>query len=175
MNASILQPTAILGPNDFKKGLLSKEISAVANGERKYNICYSYNFVDVRDLCETTINCIKNGRKGQNYIVGGHLFDTHEINRIISSELNGRETLKLIVPFFSSYLALPFFFLASKLLNHDPIFTWDTLHTISYKSSEIPSSLAKYELSHTPRSHEETLRDALKFYISQGWVKSEEE
>jgi dihydroflavonol-4-reductase len=77
LNASILQPTAILGPNDFKQGLLSKEMSAIANGERKFNICISYNFIDVRDLCETTINCIKKGRKGQNYIIGGHYFDTH--------------------------------------------------------------------------------------------------
>jgi hypothetical protein len=79
------------------------------------------------------------------------------------------------MPFFTSYLALPFFYLAAKLLNQAPIFTWDSLHTISYKSEKIPSSLAKYELSHNPRCHEETLRDALKFYISQGWVKAPEE
>ena len=76
LDASIIHPTSIVGPNDFKPGLPMQEMVNLANGKRKLVPNWGYNFVDVRDLCITAISAVKLGRTGQNYIVGGeyHLY-----------------------------------------------------------------------------------------------------
>ena len=49
MYASIIHPTSIVGPNDFKPGLPMQEMVNLANGKRKLFPNWGYNFVDTRD------------------------------------------------------------------------------------------------------------------------------
>ena len=36
-----------------------------------FSINAGFNWVDVRDVCETAINCVDKGELGQNYIISG--------------------------------------------------------------------------------------------------------
>jgi len=89
LDASIVHPTSIVGPNDFKPGLPMQEMVNLANGKRKVLPNWGYNFVDVRDLCITAISAVSKGKTGQNYIVGGEYHMYSYIARI-----NGRTTWK---------------------------------------------------------------------------------
>ena len=63
LDASIIHPTSIVGPNDFKPGLPMQEMVNLANGKRKVLPNWGYNFVDVRDLCDNSYICCKKKEK----------------------------------------------------------------------------------------------------------------
>ena len=58
LNASILHPTSIVGPNDFKPGIPMQALVDMANGKRKLMPNWGYNFVDVRDLSKTAVSAV---------------------------------------------------------------------------------------------------------------------
>ena len=88
LDASIIHPSGIFGPNDFKPSLFGQEFINIANGKRPYTVNVGYDYVDVRDLCTTAINCIEKGESKQNYIVGGNYIDFVGIAEVISDKLN---------------------------------------------------------------------------------------
>ena len=45
LNASIIHPSGIFGPNDFKPSLFGQEFINIANGKRPYSINVGYDYV----------------------------------------------------------------------------------------------------------------------------------
>ena len=56
-------------------------IANIANGKIPFMPNWGYNFVDVRDLCDTAISAIENVRKGQNYLVGGEYLHISKLEK----------------------------------------------------------------------------------------------
>ncbi|WGK69751.1 NAD-dependent epimerase/dehydratase family protein [Candidatus Haliotispira prima] len=167
LNASIIHPSGILGPNDFKPSLFGQEFIKIANGKRPFSINVSYDYVDVRDLCTTAVNCIEKGVSKQNYIVGGNYINFVYMADVISEEL-GKKLMRGTLPFFSIYLSLPIYFLQSLVTNSPRAITLDSIHTIKVHNKNIPSQLAKEKPGHTPRDIEETIIDTLTFFKDFG-------
>ena len=142
LDASIIHPTSIVGPNDFKPGLPMQAFVDMANGKTKLMPDWGYNFIDVRDLCDAAISAVDNGRK----VVYGKL------------------------PEFITYLALPYEYIKS-LINKKPrLITLDSIHTAQTGNKVVPSSLAREELNHDPRPIEETIYDTVEFFQKRGLV-----
>ena len=112
LDASIIHPSGIFGPNDFKPSLFGQEFIKIANSKRPFSINVGYDYVDVRDLSKTAVNCISKGVSGQNYIVGGNYMDFVYMADIMSQEL-GRKLIRGTLPFVSIYLSLPMYYLLS--------------------------------------------------------------
>ena len=128
LDASIIHPTSIVGPNDFKPGLPMQEMVNLANGKRKVLPNWGYNFVDVRDLCTTAISAASKGKTGQNYIVGGDYHMYSYIAELMEEQL-GRTVLIGTIPNFVSYLGLPYEYVKSLITKKPRVLTVDTLHT----------------------------------------------
>ena len=62
LDASIIHPTSIVGPNDFKIGILMHELIKIANGKRRVIPDFGYNFIDARDLSKTAISAVEHGK-----------------------------------------------------------------------------------------------------------------
>ena len=170
LDASIIHPTSIVGPNDFKPGLPMQEMVNLANGKRKVLPNWGYNFVDVRDLCLTAISAVSKGKTGQNYIVGGDYHMYSYIAELMEEQL-GRTVLIGTIPNFVSYLGLPYEY-AKSLINKKPrVLTIDTLHTGKTGNKVVPSTLARSELCHNPRPLKETIRDMVSFFQKRGLIK----
>ena len=163
LDASIIHPSGIFGPNDFKPSLFGQEFINIANGKRPYSINVGYDYVDVRDLSKTAVNCIEQGASGQNYIVGGNYMDFMYMAEVMSQEL-GKKLMRRALPFFTIYLSLPIYYLQSLMKGTPRTITLDSIHTIKVQNKNIPSKLAKKELGHSPRKVEETISDTLKFF-----------
>ena len=170
LDASIIHPTSIVGPNDFKPGLPMQEMVNLANGKRKLLPNWGYNFVDVRDLCITAISAVKLGRTGQNYIVGGEYHLYSYIAELMKQQL-GRTVLLATIPDFVSYLGLPYEYIKSLLTGKPRVLTIDTLHTGKTGNKVVPSTLAREELGHNPRPLEETIYDMVSFFQKRGLIK----
>ena len=170
LDASIIHPTSIVGPNDFKPGLPMQEMVNLANGKRKLLPNWGYNFVDVRDLCITAISAVKLGRTGQNYIVGGEYHLYSYIAELMKQQL-GRTVLLATIPDFVSYLGLPYEYIKSLITGKPRVLTIDTLHTGKTGNKVVPSTLAREELGHNPRPLEETIYDMVSFFQKRGLIK----
>ena len=169
LDASIIHPSGVYGPHDYKPSLFGQTFIEIANGKRQFNINVGYNYVDVRDLCKTAIACVEKGKSGQNYIVSGHYMDFTYLSEIVSQEL-GRKLLKLTLPMFTLYLGLPFYFIQSRVTGKPQALTIDSIHTIKVQNKNIPGELAKEELGHAPRGIDETLKDTVKFFKDVGEI-----
>ena len=170
LDASIIHPTSIVGPNDFKPGLPMQEMVNLANGKRKLVPNWGYNFVDVRDLCITAISAVKLGKTGQNYIVGGEYHLYSYIAELMKQQL-GRTVLLATIPDFVSYLGLPYEYIKSLITGKPRVLTIDTLHTGKTGNKVVPSTLAREELGHNPRPLEETIYDMVSFFQKRGLIK----
>ena len=170
LDASIIHPTSIVGPNDFKPGLPMQEMVNLANGKRKVLPNWGYNFVDVRDLCTTAISAVSKGKTGQNYIVGGEYHMYSYIAELMEEQL-GRTVLLGTIPNFVSYLGLPYEYIKSLITKKPRVLTVDTLHTGKTGNKVVPSTLARSELGHKPRPLEETIHDMVSFFQKRGLIK----
>ena len=169
LDASIIHPSGIFGPNDFKPSLFGQEFIKIANSKRPFSINVGYDYVDVRDLSKTAVNCISKGVSGQNYIVGGNYMDFVYMADVMSQEL-GRKLIRGTLPFASIYLSLPMYYLLSFITKTPRAITLDSIHTIKVQNKNIPSQLSKDQLDHTPRPIEETITDTLKFFNDVGAI-----
>ena len=169
LDASIIHPTSIVGPNDFKPGIPMQALVDMANGKRKLMPNWGYNFIDVRDLCDAAISAVDNGKSGQNYLVGG------EYNLYLYiAELIGKQLEKKVVfgtlPDFVTYLGIPFEYAKSLVTKQPRVITLDSIHTAQTGNKVIPSKLAKEELNHNPRPFEETIFDTIDFFQKRGLI-----
>ena len=170
LNASIIHPTSIVGPNDFKPGIPMQALVDMANGKRKLMPNWGYNFVDVRDLSKTAVSAVSSGRSGQNYLVGGEYCMYLKIGEFMSEQL-GRRTVIASIPDFFTYLALPFEYIKSLIKRAPRVITLDSIHTAQTGNYFIPSTLAREELGHISRPIKETIYDTVEFFIKRGLIK----
>ena len=163
LDATILHPTGIIGPFDFKPSRMGKVLLDIMTRKMLININAGFNWVDVRDVSETAINCITLGKQGQHYIIPGQWATFEQISTMISNQLHLRTNL-VTLPFWSAYLALPFAFLFSKLTGNRPSFSRGSLHALAEQCQNIPGNLAKKEIGHSPRPLVETINDTITWF-----------
>ena len=170
LDASIIHPTSIVGPNDFKPGLPMQAFVDMANGKRKLMPNWGYNFIDVRDLCDAAISAVENGKTGQNYIIGGEYHMYLYIGELMGEQL-GKKVVYGALPEFITYLPLPFEYIRALITNKPRVLTLDTIHTAQTGNKVVPSSLARQELGHSPRPFKETIYDTVELFQKRGLVK----
>ena len=72
LNASVVQPSGIIGPGDERGGNITKLISAFLRGKLPLAVKGGYDFVDVRDVAHGVFLCSERGKRGKCYILSGH-------------------------------------------------------------------------------------------------------
>jgi len=169
LDASVIHPTSIVGPNDFKPGLPMQALVDMANGKRKLMANWGYNFIDVRDLCNAAISAVEKGKTGQNYIIGGEYHMYLYIGELIGKRL-GKKVVYGALPEFVTYLPLPFEYIRALFTNKPRVLTLDAIHTAQTGNKIVPSTLAREELGHNPRPIEETIFDTIDFFQKRGLV-----
>ena len=169
LDASVIHPTSIVGPNDFKPGLPMQAFVDMANGKRKLMPNWGYNFIDVRDLCDAALSAVENGKTGQNYIIGGEYHMYLYIGELIGKQL-GKKVVYGALPEFLTYLPLPFEYIRALFTNKPRVLTLDAIHTAQTGNKIVPSTLARKELGHNPRPIEETIFDTIDFFQKRGLV-----
>ena len=169
LNAIILHPTGVIGPYDFKPSRMGQVISDIAKQKMPITINSGFNWVDVRDVCNTAINCIEKGKSGQHYIVPGEWASFEQISEIISG-LIGKQTIYMTLPFWTAYTTIPFAYLRAKLTGQRPSFSRGSLHALSVQCKDIPGTLARQEIGHHSRPLESTIKDTIDWLIKNGKI-----
>jgi dihydroflavonol-4-reductase len=168
LNAVILNPTAVIGPFDYKGSLLGQALLKIYQNKLAFLVSGGYNWVDVRDVVSASIHAIESGRKGENYILSGEYCSLQELSAMIS-KISGCK-IPVILPVSLARLACPFFKVYSSVTNTQPLYTYQSLDILINSPSNISNAKARKELGYEPRPLEQTLRDTFDWYKENNYI-----
>lgn len=168
LDASIICPSGIFGPNDYGFGLITSSMKMFASGKLRIAIGGSFSSVDVRDLAKGVITCAEKGRKGETYIMAdaGHTFkellDT-------TCQVAGAKKPLLTIPL---WLLRPFTWvgvLHGKLNKQPPWFSKYTIYNLE-RNNNYSAQKAEKELGFSCRSFHETIKDTIEWLRREGEI-----
>ena len=168
LNAVILNPTAVIGPFDYRDSLLGQALLKIYQNKLPFLVSGGYNWVDVRDVVSASIHAIESGRKGEKYILSGEFCTLHELSEMIS-KISGSK-IPLVVPVSLARLACPFFKVFSSVTKKKPLYTYHSLDILVNSPANISNVKAKKELGYKPRPLEQTLRDTFEWYRENNFI-----
>lgn len=163
LNVVILNPTAIVGPYDYKPSYLGRAVWRIYNGSLPMLVPGGYNFVDVRDVVQAAIQAIGNGRKGECYLLSGVYMTLKELSVLIQ-EISPHQTPKRVAPTYVAKIGLPFITAYSRLKKEHPLYTRESLEILEGCNFDIQNEKARKELGFSPRPLKETLRDTFDWF-----------
>ena len=163
LNACIIHPSGIIGPNDYGNSHLTQLIKEVSAGKLFACVKGGYDFVDVRDVAEGIISACGKDNKGECYILSNKYITIKELTDLIC-DLQGRKRIKIVLPIGIAKLVAPFCELYYNLRKQTPLFTRYSLYTLS-SNANFSNEKAKKELGFSNRDISHTIEDTIK------WIK----
>ncbi len=173
LNASLVFPSGICGPEDYTYGNITQLLIEIANGRLIAGVQGGYSFVDVRDVADAIVNCCENGEKGNGYILSNRYVSIKEIFELVHAAA-GQENKACMLPICLAELGLPFIGAYCKLTKTSPLFTKYSLYTLRSNPS-FSSEKAKKNLNFTPRPFSETIFDSIEWLTSMKIIKKKDD
>lgn len=170
MEVVILNPTAIIGPNDFKPSRMGLVLIKLYDRSLPALVPGGYNWVDVRDVVDGAIHAIEKGRNGQNYILAGSWVSVSDLARLVETT-TGRKSSRIVLPTWVARLGVPFMKAYAGLKHEHPLYTNESLDILRLSNHRISSSKAANELGFRSRPLEDTVRDTLAWFEQNGYLK----
>lgn len=159
LNACIVHPSGIIGPNDFGNSHLTQLIIDFASGRLTACVKGGYDFVDVRDVANGVISACHKGRKGECYILSNRYVEVKELLDTIS-EIRNTKKIKTILPMWLAKLTAPLSEIYYGILKQPPLYTKYSLYTLN-SNSNFSNEKAKLELGYKTRELQETIKDTV--------------
>ena len=169
LDACIVHPAGMLGPNDFSNGHITQLIIDFVNGRLVAGVKGGYDFVDVRDVSKGIISVCDKGKKGECYILSNRYIEIKELLDIVSEVCNIKK-IKAFLPIGFAKAIAPLAEIYYSILKQPPLFTKYSLYTLNCNSN-FSSKKAKEELGFTNRDFKETIADTVKWLKEQGKIK----
>lgn len=168
LNACVVYPTGIFGPNDNSLSETTSTIIKIINGQMPVGISGSFNLVDVRDLAAGCIAAADRGRVGEGYILGNEVITFKHLSNTLKKEL-GCQTVKFFLPVrIAESIAKKMEKKAAKR-GEMPIMTTFSVYNLK-RNNRFDYSKAKRELGYTTRPVEQTLRDTAQWLQKSGLI-----
>jgi len=169
LDAVVLNPTAIVGPNDFKPSLVGTVLIRLYNNSLPALVPGGYNWVDVRDVVHGAIAAMERGRKGERYILGGKWVSVRDLALTVE-KVTGKKVNKLTVPTGLARIGVPFIKAYAKITKQEPLYTGESLTTLVEVNKLISCRKAEIELGYSSRDLEITVRDTIDWFRQKGYI-----
>lgn len=170
LNACVVHPSGIVGPNDKAIGETTGTIIKICNGAMPVGMQGSFNLCDVRDLAYGCIAAADKGRCGECYILGNEEVTFKRMVSLLKKDLHCKGP-KLYLPLV----------LAKKMAEHmerkaarehrKPLLTTFAIYNLR-RNNCFDYTKAKNELGYTTRPYAETLHDEAVWLMNEGKIKT---
>ncbi|MCR5113979.1 MAG: NAD-dependent epimerase/dehydratase family protein [Acholeplasmatales bacterium] len=168
LNACVVHPSGILGPQDYAIGETTGVVIQIIKGEMPMGIAGSFNLCDVRDLAHGVILAADKGKKGECYILGNDEVTFKSFSKILSEEAQCKK-VKMFLPIgFANFIAKRMENKAKKKGTR-PLMTTFSVYNLA-RNNNFDSLKAKKELGYTTRPYNETIRDEVKWLRQEGLI-----
>lgn len=160
LNISIVHPSGIIGPGDWRCGEITNTILSYLKGKLSLGSKGKSNFVDARDVAEGIIACAENGENGECYLLTGHLSPIQKILEQVRKIINGKKII---------YLPLWFIKMIAPLYEKIKIKKKQKAYLTPYSAyalglnSNYSYDKAKKKLNYSSRPLEDTIKDTVQW------------
>jgi dihydroflavonol-4-reductase len=169
MEVVALNPTAIVGPNDFKPSLVGNAIIRFYKGQNPGLIPGGYDWVDVRDVCQATVSAIEKGAGGECYLLPGNWHSLKELAEEITKQ-GGHQPPRLLLPVWLALAGAPFLNLHARFTHKTPLYTSVSVQTLKNSHKNISGEKARSVLGFNPRPFAETIADTLLWFKENNYI-----
>ena len=168
LNACVVHPSGILGPEDFAVGETTSTLIKIINGEMPAGIAGSFNLCDVRDLAKGAISAADKGRQGECYILGNDEVSFKDFAKLVSEE-SGCKGVKFFLPLGMANAMAKLMEKKAEKKGEKPLMTTFSVYNLA-RNNDFDSSKAKKELGYKTRSYRETIRDEIDWLKCAGMI-----
>jgi dihydroflavonol-4-reductase len=168
LDAVVCCPTGIIGPWDYRISNIGQLIIDFASGHLKSYVRGAYDFVDVRDVAVGLILAAERGQSGRHYILSGTQVQVPELMKELERNIGHPAPTYEIPPGIARAAGV----LASmyyRLLRRRPVFTAYSIDVLK-SNSQVSSARARQELGFTTRAWQDSIRDHVEWFRSQGML-----
>ena len=169
LNACIIHPSGIIGPNDYGNSHLTQLVKEVANGKLFACVKGGYDFVDVRDVADGIISACDKNNRGECYILSNKYITIKELTDFVC-DLEEKKRIKIVLPLWLAELVAPICELYYNIKKQTPLFTKYSLYTLS-SNSNFSNEKAKKELEYKNRNMKDTIKDTIKWLKKMNYIK----
>jgi dihydroflavonol-4-reductase len=169
LDAVIVNPTAIIGPIDYKPSAVGAVALLVARRRLPALVDAGFDWVDVRDVSKGAIAAATQGRKGERYMLSGQWRTFTDLAALITREA-GVKLPAFTSPMWLAKVGVPFGLLWAAATQTRPLWTFESLTTLKTSHRQIRHDKAERELGYTVRPLEETCRDIVAWFRGAGML-----
>ena len=167
----IVNPAAPVGPRDIKPTPTGKMVLDAAMKKIPAYLDTGLNIVHVDDVAKGHMQAFNKGKLGERYILGGENLTLKEMLEIISI-LCGNKPPKIRLPRKPLYPIGYVFEIFARLFNiKNPMLTVDMIR-MAEKKMFFSSEKAKKELNYKYKSAKNALKDAIQWFIDNGYCRN---
>ena len=167
----IVNPAAPVGPRDIKPTPTGKMILDAAMKKIPAYLDTGLNIVHVEDVAKGHLQAFNKGKFGERYILGGENMTFKEILEMIAN-LCGHSPPKIQLPKKPLYPIGYLFEIFARLFNlKNPMLTVDMIR-MAEKKMFFSSEKAKKELNYKYKSAKIALKDAIQWFIDNGYCRN---
>lgn len=165
----ILNPTAVIGPYDYKPSFTGRVLLALAHGRLPGLVDGGFDWVDVRDVAAATATAAerlaarRDGADLRRYLLPGHWASLADV-AALAAAVTGVAAPRWVAPPWLARIAAPFATGAALALGRQPLFTGISLDAIDSNHC-IDGSRAASDLAHRPRPLADTIRDTVRWLL----------
>ena len=167
LNASVVQPTGIIGPRDYGISNISRTIISYCRGKLPAGVKGGYDFVDVRDVASGIISCAEKGRSGECYILSSEYMTIKQLLHTLQRISDGKK-VRLFVPAAIAKAVSPVVEKVSLHFKKKPFFTPYSVSVLD-SNGRFSHEKASRELGYKPRKLVFTLGDTYSWLKSLGY------
>ena len=168
LNACIVQPSGIIGPNDYSNTHLTELFVSFAKGRLPACVKGGYDFVDVRDVADGVIAVCDKGKSGECYILSNKFIPVKSLLDMCADVLE-RKRIKTIFPMWFARIFAPFAEAYASIRKRPPLFTSYSLYTLR-SNSNFSHEKADRELGYRTRNIYETVKDTVLWLKEVGKI-----
>lgn len=170
LDAVVINPTAIVGPNDFKPSLVGTALIRLYKNSLPALVPGGYNWVDVRDIVQGAIAAMDKGRKGERYILGGKWVSIKDLALIVE-KVTGKRVIKFMIPTPVAKIGVPFIKAYARIAKQEPLYTFESLRALREVNTMISHEKAAAELGYSSRDLEITIRDTMDWFQLHDYLR----
>ena len=168
LNACVVHPSGILGPEDPALGETTKTVIDIIKGEMPMGMDGSFNLCDVRDLAAGTIAAADKGRKGECYILANEEVSFRDFCKLLNEE-SGCKPIKQFLPLGLAYKLAALMEKMAAKSGKQPLMTTFSVYNLA-RNNTFDYSKAERELGYTTRPYVETIRDEIAWLKENGHI-----
>lgn len=171
LDASIVFPTGICGPDDYAFGPVASFIIDYCAGKMPCGVEGSFNAVDARDLASAIVTCCKRGRKGEGYILGNECVTMRQMFHLLST-LTGTKEVKIILPASAAKFLGKLSDMSEKITKKPARMTSFAIYNL-VRNNVFDCSKAERELGYQTRPFADTITDTIAWLVREHKIKIE--